>query len=169
MSSVPPDFEEGYAELRSLAARYFRRHDQSHTLQATALVHEVFLKLLRDGRQYVDRAHFLCTAATAMKQILCDHARSRYRDKRGGGWARVTIDRVDLASAHPVDVLVLDDALSRLSALDPRQAQIVELRCFVGLSVEDVAEVLGISERTVKRDWAMARAWLQRELGPPAT
>ncbi len=125
---------------------------------------EVYLKLTRDRREYADRAHFFCTAATAMRQILVDHARSQNRQKRGGDFYRVTLDGVALATAPEVDVLVLHDALQRLEQLDERQAPIVELRFFVGLNVDEVAEVLHVSEKTVKRDWAMARAWLQREL-----
>jgi RNA polymerase sigma-70 factor (ECF subfamily) len=164
----PANFEDGYQQLRALAGAYLRSAGNTPTLQATALVHEVYLKLARESRQYADHAHFVCTAALVMKQILVDHARSRQRLKRGGEFTRVTLDRVDLVAPGEVDVLVLNDALERLAEWDKRQAQIVDLRFFVGLTVEEVAETLGISEKTVKRDWAMARAWLQRELGPAA-
>jgi RNA polymerase sigma-70 factor (ECF subfamily) len=158
------DFTDGYQQLRSVAGAYMRRFSTSETLQATALVHEVYLKLAKEPRQYADQAHFLCTAAAAMRQILVDHARARQRIKRGGDYTRVTFDGADLAAPGGVDVLVLHEALERLQQWDPRQARIVELRFFVGLSVDEVAGALGISEKTVKRDWAMARAWLQREL-----
>ncbi len=161
------DFENGYQKLRALAGAYLQRYSGLHTLQATALVHEVYLKLARDSRQYADHAHFICTAAVAMRQILVDAARARHRMKRGGEFSRVTLDGLDLVAPDGgLDVLVLNDALQRLGDWDARQAQIVELRFFVGLSVEEVAGVLAISEKTVKRDWAMARAWLQRELEP---
>jgi RNA polymerase sigma factor (TIGR02999 family) len=162
--SSPADFTDGYQQLRSLAGAYARRFSTSETLQATALVHEVYLKLAKEPRQYADQAHFLCTAAAAMRQILVDYARTRQRVKRGGEFTRVTFDGAELAAPGGVDVLVLHQALERLQEWDSRQARIVELRFFVGLSVEEVAAVLGISEKTVKRDWAMARAWLQREL-----
>ena len=165
----PPsaEFEASYQKLRALAGAYLQRFSGAPTLQATALVHEVFLKMARDRRAYADRAHFLCTAATVMRQILVDHARARQRTKRGGELSRVTLDGLDLASSqHGIDVLILNDALGRLGEWDARQAQIVELRFFVGLSVEEVAHALEISEKTVKRDWSMARAWLQKELGP---
>jgi RNA polymerase sigma-70 factor, ECF subfamily len=162
----PSQFEDGYAQLRTLAASYMRRFSAGHTLQATALVHEVYLKLAKEPRQYADHVHFVCTAAAAMRQILVDYARARNRLKRGGEFCRVTLDGEALASKREIDVLVLNDALDRLAAWDPRQSRIVELRFFVGLSVEEVAALLDVSEKTVKRDWAMARAWLQRELGP---
>jgi RNA polymerase sigma factor (TIGR02999 family) len=164
------DFEDGYEKLRGLAGAYVRRFGDAPTLQATALVHEVYLKLAKDGRQYADQAHFVCTAAAAMRQILVDHARARQRIKRGGEFSRVTLTGLDglevRAPGGDIDVLILNDALDRLREWDARQAQIVELRFFVGLSVEEAAGVLNISEKTVKRDWAMARAWLQRELAP---
>lgn len=159
-----PDFEESYRQLRLIAGSYVDRFDTTPTLQATALVHEVYLKLARDRRFYVDQGHFLCTAAAAMRQILVDHARARRRTKRGGEMMRITLDGVDLAAPDGIDVLVLNDALERLKAWDARQAEIVELRFFIGLSVDEVSEFLAISPKTVKRDWAMARAWLQREL-----
>jgi RNA polymerase sigma-70 factor (ECF subfamily) len=160
------DFEEDYKKLRALAGAYVRRFPDAPTLQATALVHEVYLKLARGMHRFADQAHFVCTAAAAMRQILVDHARTRQRIKRGGEFTRVTLDGMDVVASDGVDVLILNDALDRLRALDPRQAQIVELRFFVGLSVAEVASLLEISEKTVKRDWAMSRAWLQRELSP---
>jgi len=164
---VGADFQNDYQKLRALAGAYVRRFSNNPTLQATELVHEVYLKLARSALQYANQSHFVCTAAAAMRQILVDHARARQRLKRGGEFARVTLDGLDLvAPSGGIDVLVLNDALQRLQEWDTRQAQIVELRFFVGLSVEEAAGVLDVSEKTVKRDWAMARAWLQRELGP---
>lgn len=148
-----------------MAARHLRRHPFGTTWQATALVHEVYLKLAVDASRYADRKHFLCTAATAMRHILLDRARYRSRQKRGGDVLHVTLDGRELAGRESgIDVLILDDLLTRLAAMDARQAQIVELRFFVGMSVEEVAELMTLSERSVKREWAMARAWLQREL-----
>src|SRR5262249_33592224 len=145
---------------------YLRRHSGAITLQATALVHEAYLKLAAASRDYADRTHFFCTAAAAMRQVLVDHARARQRIKRGGEMMRTTLDGGELGANDGIDLLVLHDALDRLEALDERQARIVELRFFVGLSVEEVSELLSVSDKTVKRDWAMARAWLQRELAP---
>jgi RNA polymerase sigma factor (TIGR02999 family) len=161
-------FQEEYDSLRSLAEAYLRRHSGAITLQATALVHEAYLKLAAASRNYADRTHFFCTAAAAMRQVLVDHARARQRIKRGGELLRTTLESDELGVTAGLDLLVLHDALDRLEALDERQARIVELRFFVGLSVEEVAELLAISDKTVKRDWAMARAWLQRELAPAA-
>ena len=162
------EFESCYRQLRSLAAAYLRRMPGSQTLQATALVHEAYLKLAKAEQGFADDQHFVHTAAAAMRQILVDHARARHRIKRGGELARVTLDGLELSAPGGVDVLALDDALTRLQQWDDRQAKIVELRFFVGLSVEEVASLMRISEKTVKRDWAMARAWLQRELTPSA-
>jgi RNA polymerase sigma factor (TIGR02999 family) len=162
-------FQEEYEKLRTLADGYMRRFSSSPTLQATALVHEAYLKMAKESRGYTDQSHFLCTAATAMRQILVDHARSRGRIKRGGEFWRVTlggIDGLQAAMSAGIDVLILNEAIERLEEMDERQARIVELRFFVGLSVEEVASAMKISEKTVKRDWAMARAWLQRELAP---
>lgn len=162
----PDDFEGSYDKLRALAGSYMRRFSEAQTLQATALVHEVYLKLMREPQHYADHAHFVCVAATAMRQILVDHARARQRIKRGGELQRVTLDGLEVSAPGGVDVLVLNDALERLGGWDDRQSRIVELRFFMGLSVMEVATVLSVSEKTVKRDWAMARAWLQRELAP---
>ena len=166
--AVPPpsSFEQDYKELRELADAYIRRSTAGHTLRATELVHEAYLKLLKRSREYADRNHFFCTAAAAMRHVLVDRARARNRSKRGGEFHRVTLDGHDIGGPEGIDVLGLNDALERLAQWDGRQAQIVELRFFIGLSVTEVAELLNISEKTVKRDWAMARAWLQRELGP---
>jgi len=155
-----------YGELRRMAAGYMRRERTGHTLQATALVHEAYLKLL--GQHSVDwqnRAHFFGIAAQVMRRILIDHARSHVRDKRGGGREAVPLDEALVFSPEKsADFLELDSALDRLAELDPRQARIVELRFFGGLTVEEAAEVLGISPKTVKRDWSVAKAWLHGEL-----
>jgi RNA polymerase sigma-70 factor (ECF subfamily) len=159
---------DAYQELRRLAAAYLRRERPGQTLQPTALVHEAYIRLLKDkpGR-WQNRAHFCAIAANAMRQILVERARARAALKRGGGQPRVTL--VDgLAAApddSPVDLLALDQALSRLAELDAQQARIVELRYFGGLSVEETADALHISPATVKRDWSVARAFLARELG----
>jgi RNA polymerase sigma factor (TIGR02999 family) len=169
---VPAEFTEAYAELRAVAGAYMRRFPDAASLAATGLVHEVYLKIAQDGKHYADRAHFVSTAAKAMRHILVDHARARDRLKRGGDMAQVTLGGPHgadpSAEETPVDVLALHEALLKLARWDARQAQIVELRFFVGLSVDEVAALLGISEKTVKRDWAMARAWLQREIAPDA-
>ncbi|HEY7855573.1 MAG TPA: ECF-type sigma factor [Terriglobales bacterium] len=157
-------FAETYQTLRGLADSYMRRFAGAATLQATALVHEAYLKLIGNSRPYADEAHFIRTAAMAMRQILVDHARARQSQKRGKGDTHLTLDGLDLAQPAGIDVLLLNDALRRLEEWDRQQAQIVELRCFIGLSVPETALNLQISEATVKRDWAMARAWLQREL-----
>ena len=155
-----------YDELRRLAKRYLQRERPNHTLQATALVHEAYLRLV-DQRlaQWQNRAHFFGVAAQVMRRILVDHARNQQADKRGGGAAKLSLDdAVGLVEAREVDLVALDDALTTLATLDERQSRIVELRFFGGLTVEEVAEVVGISPATVKRDWSMARAWLYRAL-----
>ena len=165
-----------YDELRRLAANYLRHERPGQTLQATALVHEAFLRLSNEKHQpWKNRTHFLAIAALSMRQILVQRARARDAEKRGGGAQKITLDesvisnRADSSRRGPegeggVDVLALDTALDRLAALDERQAKIVELRYFGGMSVEEVAETLDISPATVKRDWAIARAWLHKEL-----
>lgn len=156
-----------YGELRRLAAAYMRRERPGQTLQPTALVHEAYLKLLKDRpERWQNRAHFCAIAAHAMRQILIERARARDALKRGGGQPRVTFDE-GLPAAAPdqsVDMIALDAALDRLAALDPGQARIVELRFFGGLSIEETAEAMKISPATVKRHWAAARAWLAKEL-----
>ena len=155
-----------YDEMRRLAGAYLRRERDGHTLQATSLAHEAFLRLV-DQRQvtWQDRAHFLGLAAQAMRRILADHARRRKAQKRGSDPARVTLDRIEVAAPEgDVDADDLDAALEKLAALDERQARLVELRFFGGLTIEETADVLAISPATVKRDWALARAWLHREL-----
>jgi RNA polymerase sigma factor (TIGR02999 family) len=151
-----------YAELRRQAARYMRRERPGHTLQPSGLVHEAFLRLQGGhGPDWHDRTHFLAIAARVMRQVLVDHARRRKAAKREG--CHVTLDDAD-APAAPLEVLDLEDALKELVELDERQARVVELRFFGGLDVDETAEAMGISPRTVKREWQTARAWLQRRL-----
>jgi RNA polymerase sigma factor (TIGR02999 family) len=160
-------FDALYRELRRLAEAAMRAERANHTLQPTALVHEAFLRLAGDDGGFESRAHFLGVAASAMRRVLVDHARGRNAQKRGGGSTIVAVDDLDLLpgrECEEVDLVVLDDALSRLTALDARQGQIVELRFFGGLSVEETAAVVGVSERTIKREWQMSRAWLRREI-----
>ena len=155
-----------YDELRRLAAAYLRRERPGQTLQPTALVHEAYLRLLKDRPdRWQNRAHFCAIAAHSMRQILIERARARDAQKRGGGGAKVTLDEGMMAGApRPIDFLALDNALERLAALDAEQARIVELRFFGGLSVDETAEALGSSPATIKRRWTLARAWLAREL-----
>jgi RNA polymerase sigma-70 factor, ECF subfamily len=153
-------------ELRRLARAYMRRERRGHTLQTTALVNEAFLRLTDARRvRFQDRAHFLGISARLMRRVLVDHARSRGYQKRGGGAQRVTLDE-GLAQTPELalDVVALDRALSALAAVDARKSRMVELRFFGGLSVEETAEVLGVSPDTVKRDWRLAKLWLLREL-----
>ena len=155
-----------YGELRKLAAQRLRRERPDHTLQPTALVHEAYIRLVDQRRvHWQNRAHFYGAAAHVMRRILVDRARARKADKRGGAWERVTLvgDKTSNA-ANDVDVLVLNDALERLAALDAQQERIVELRYFGGLTLDETAAVIGISTATVKREWAIARAWLRAEL-----
>jgi RNA polymerase sigma factor (TIGR02999 family) len=155
-----------YAELRRVAASHLRRERSDHTLQATALVHEAYLRLIgQQAVQWQNRAHFMAVAAQAMRRILVDHARARDAAKRGSGEAKLRVEDVDIAVDGPsVDILALDHALTRLGELDARQVQVVELRFFGGLSVEEAAEVMELSPATIKREWSFARAWLRREL-----
>ena len=155
-----------YGELRGLAARRLRRERPDHTLQPTALVHEAFIRLVDQRRvRWQNRAHFYGVAAQVMRRILVDGARKRATDKRGAGWQRVTLvgDKTPNGS-RDVDVLALDDALRRLAVLDPQQERIVELRYLGGLTLDETAQVTGISTATVKREWAIARAWLRAQL-----
>jgi RNA polymerase sigma factor (TIGR02999 family) len=154
------------AELRRLARAYMARERRDHTLQATALVNEVFLRLARGATpEWKDRGHFVGIAARLMRQVLVDHARSRGYRKRGGNAQRVPLeDAMPLSPEPEIDVLAVDRALEALAKVDPRKSQVVELRFFGGLSVEETAEVLGISVETVKRDWRFAKLWLSREL-----
>jgi RNA polymerase sigma factor (TIGR02999 family) len=155
-----------YRELKRIAAAQLRRERPGHTLQVTALVHEAYLKLV-DQRHvnWQNRAHFFGVAAQAMRRILLDYAKGRARGKRGGGVPQTSLDEALVVSHDRAFELVeIDEALRHLEAFDPRQAKVVELRFFGGLSVEETAEALGVSEPTVKREWAMAKAWLHREL-----
>lgn len=175
-----------YRELRSLAQRHLRRERANHTIQRTALVHEAFVRLV--SQQSVDwksRAHFFALASTLMRRILVDHARARLSAKRGGGAAVLSLEDItqpgeesDLPTPPEIesladrgeqgdtdeDIAAIDEALTRLSAIDDRQVQIVQMRYFGGLTIEETARALGISDATVKREWVMARAWLKREL-----
>ena len=155
-----------YDELRRLARRYLRRERPDHTLQSAALVNEAYLRLIRqDHPQWQNRAHFFGVAAQLMRHILVDHARNRAAAKRGAGAPRLTLDPdIALPRERDVDLIALDDALNQLAALDPQQSRLVELRFFGGLSIEETSVVLGVSPATVKREWATARAWLQREM-----
>lgn len=157
-----------YDELRRLAAGYIRRERPGQTLQATALVHEAFLRLVKPGEQpWNGRTHFLAIAAVSMRQILVDRARRRHAAKRGGHAERITFDDAILPAPAPdagVDLVALDRALTDLAGLDPQQARIVELRYFGGMTVEETAEVVGVSPATVKRHWTLARAFLKKAL-----
>ena len=164
-------FDLLYRELRGLAVSAMRSERGDHTLQPTALVHEAFLRLADDTGSIENRRHFFGIAATAMRRILVEHARARHAVKRGGHAPRVSVDDVAVpapTALDPVDLEALDAALTQLAALDARQARVVELRYFAGLTVEETADVLEASPRTVKRDWQMARAWLRREMSRTA-
>ncbi len=154
-----------YGELRALAASYFRGRG-GQTLQPTALVHEAYLRLVRhDAGEIHDRSHFMAVAATAMRQILTDRARRRQALKRGGPEReRVTLSQVP-SFESPIDLVALDDLLAKLEALDARLARLVELRFFAGMTEEETAEAMGLSRRTVQKDWRKAKAWLAAELG----
>ncbi len=157
-----------YGELRKLARSQLRRERQDHTLLATGLVHEAYLKLVDQAQvEWQGRAHFFGVAARAMRQVLVDHARKRGTEKRGGDRVRTTLGDKGLGKELSFEELVaLDDALTRLGELDERLPRVVELRFFAGLKEQEIAEVLDTSERTVQRDWARARAWLYKELYP---
>ena len=159
-----------YDELRRLASGQLVRERRNHTLQATEVVHEAFVRLIGTDVPWHDRAHFLAVAATTMRRLLVDHARARGREKRGGDLARVTLQPSDAASEpKSEEILTLDDALSRLAAQDERAASVVELYHFGGLTYDEAAEVLGVSAATVKRDLRLARAWLKREMSEGAS
>lgn len=158
-----------YDDCRRLAASYLKKENAGHTLQPTALAHEVYMRLIEQERvSWKGRTHFLAIAAQAMRRLLIDHARGRDRLKRGGGWQRVQMD----GPAEPgtqqqsteVDIEKLDRVLKELAELDERQAKVVEMRFLAGMTVEEVAEALGVSKRTVEGDWTMARAWLRKKL-----
>ena len=155
-----------YDELRRTARGLMGRERPGHTLQPTALVHEVYLRLVHQDRvQWTDRAHFLGIAARSMRQILVDHARARGAQKRGGGLAAVTLDEeIATDGGREFETLLLNDAMETLAELDPRAAQVVEMRLFGGMTVKEVAHALDVAPRTVDNDWASARLWLAREL-----
>ncbi len=154
-----------YAELRALAALRLANERADHTLQPTALVHEAYLKLIDQTRvQWRDRRHFMAVASEVIRRILVDHARTKKAAKRGGGSKRVDLEALQHPAVADADFEAIDLALKELAVLDERQARVVELRYFGGLEVSEVAELLGISERTVAGDWKVARAWLQRRL-----
>ena len=154
-----------YDELRRLARSYMRQERSGHTLQSTALVHEAFLRLIDQRVQWNSRAHFFGIAAQMMRRILVDHAKAQSTAKRGAGALRIELDEgLATAPSRDVDLLALDEALERLTKVDPQRSRIVELRFFGGLSNEESAEVLGVSPATIQRQWAGARAWLFHEL-----
>ena len=154
-----------YQELRRIAQHHLQQERPDHTLQSTALVHEAYLRLMKQGpAEVANRSHFLAVASHLMRQILVDHARGRRAAKRGGGFKVEINDAVSAQKTQSVDLIALDDALNELAELDPQQSRIVELRFFGGLSIEETAEIVGVSPTTVKREWATARAWLRREV-----
>jgi RNA polymerase sigma factor (TIGR02999 family) len=162
-----------YDELRALAGALFRSERRDHTLQPTALVHEAWIRLARsEGLPLEDRAAFLSIAAITMRRILVEHARRRDADKRGGEWTRVAVEVAEHSpvsrGADEAEILAVQQALEELAELDPRQARIVELRWFGGLTVPEVAQVLGLVTRTVEKDWTMAKAWLRVRLARQA-
>jgi RNA polymerase sigma factor (TIGR02999 family) len=153
-----------YQELRRIAQHHLQQERPDHTLQSTALVHEAYLRLMKQGPVEIEhRPHFLAVASRLMRQILVDHARGHRAAKRGGGFKLEVNDAMSAQKAQSVDLIALDDALNNLAKLDPQQSRIVELRFFGGLSIEETAEIVGVSPTTVKREWATARAWLRRE------
>jgi RNA polymerase sigma-70 factor (ECF subfamily) len=159
-----------YSELRRIAARYMRNERADHSLQPTALVHEAYLKLRKmNAIDWQSRSHFLAVSAHTMRQILVDHARAKNAGKRGVDWNQITFTgEIGAAAEPPVNIVELDEALARLEAFDQRQAKVVEMRFFGGLNEDEIGAELGISERTVKRDWRIAKAWLYHELSQSA-
>ncbi|HEY3663700.1 MAG TPA: sigma-70 family RNA polymerase sigma factor [Chthoniobacterales bacterium] len=155
-----------YEELRQLARQYLQRERSDHTLQATGLVHEAYLRLVdQSTTTWQNRAHFFGVAAQVMRRVLVDYARAHRAEKRSGGWDKLAFDEaLTPALERGVDLIALDDALKDLLAIDPRQSQIVELRFFGGLTNEEIGEVLDVSPSTVKREWRLAKAWLRREI-----
>ncbi len=156
-----------YEELRRLAAHYIRGERRGHSMQATALVHEAYLRLVdHGGANWQGRGHLFGVAAQMMRRILVDHARAKFAEKRGGDCEKISLDEALVYSEQPSeDILAVDEALTRLSEWDPRQGRIVELMFFGGLTAEETAEAVGVSVQTVKRDWRMAKAWLSKQLG----
>jgi RNA polymerase sigma factor (TIGR02999 family) len=160
-----------YEDLRRLAAAYMRREPVGHALQPTALVNEAYLRLVDQRRvKWRNRAHFFGVAAGMMRRILVDQARRRRAERRGRDWERVTLTGVDLAAHEPnqIDVLSLHESLEKLTGFDPQQARIVELRYFAGLTIDEAAEVVGVSAATVEREWTIAKAWLRANLSAPS-
>lgn len=154
-----------YDELHRLARSYFRRERGEHTLQPTALVHEAYIRLVDQRAPLANRGHFMAVAATQMRRVLLDYARKHHAARRGGDDQRVLMeDTMLISEQQPVDIIQLNSALEKLAALDPRQTQLVELRFFAGLSLEETAEAMGVSPATVKRSWGSARAFLHREM-----
>ena len=157
-----------HEELRRQASRYLRRERPDHTLQTTALINEAYLKLVdQKNVRWQNRAHFFAIAAQAMRRILVDYARAKHREKRGGDAEKISLEEVTMIAVEEnksVDLIALDEALTRLAEMDEQKSRIVELRYFSGLSVKETAEVLGISPKTVEKHWTMAKAWLHREL-----
>ncbi len=160
------DVEALYGELRRIAARHFRRSGSQNTLQPTLIVHEAFLRLPADG--WNGKTHFLATASRVMRNVVVDHLRAKTAQKRDGALERVTLSLAEPGAGSgdltPIDVLALEEALRQLEERDGRKARVVELRCYGGLEMQEIAEVLGIGVATVKRDWEFARTWLYREL-----
>jgi RNA polymerase sigma factor (TIGR02999 family) len=157
--------EQAYPELRRIAGQQFQAERPSHTWQPTELVHEVFLRLAESGPdKYVNRAHFFGTVARAMRRTLVEHARRRQTKKRGGAWHRVALEEADLVAVNAPDFIAFDKALIRLRSTDPLLHRIAELRVFAGLSTEEISSVLHRGKSTVRRDWSIARVWLQRDL-----
>jgi RNA polymerase sigma-70 factor, ECF subfamily len=168
----PPEelFSQVYHELRQVARAYMRRERADHTLQATALVNEAYLRLFEgEVFRWENRKHLFCTVARAMRRILCDHARSHKAERHGGALRKVNLDDQGPVICQDFAQLVsLDTALAKLAKLNPRQAQVVELHSFAGLTEEETAEVLDVSLKTVKNDWRFAKAWLKTEMGEPS-
>src|SRR5580700_6683728 len=158
--------EATYRELRKIAAGHIRRERTGLSLQTTDLVHEAYLRLApQAATPWRDRGHFFQVAAHVMRQILVDRARKRHAGKRGGGVPQISLDKaLDIAEARSADLLMLEEALARLQQVDGRQCQVVEMRFFAGMSEDEIAEVLGVSARTINREWRMARAWLYKEV-----
>jgi len=156
-----------YSELHRLARRHMRQQNPNHTLQTTALIHEAYLRLVADSRkQWENRTQFYGVAAKAMRHVLVDHARARQAAKRGGGWQAVPLEQgIAISDERLVGLIALDEALGRLAKLHSRQSDVIDLRFFDGLSVEETATILGVSPETVMLDWRAAKAWLHKELG----
>src|SRR5579872_1420168 len=163
-------FSQVYNELRQVARAYMRRERPDHTLQATALVNEAYLRLFEsEGFSWENRKHLFCTVARAMRRILCDHARSHRAERHGGAFRKVNLDdQGPIIFQDPAQFLNLDAALAKLAVLNPRQAQVVEMHSFAGLTEEETAEILEVSLKTVKNDWRFAKAWLKTEMGGPS-